>query len=71
MNDDKDTGGTAFPADQSFNPGMSLRDWFAGQALIGLMGDPGMRPSNLDEFEHMARRLYQVADAMLKERRNP
>lgn len=48
--------------------GMSLRDWFAGQAMVGLMSDPGLRPSNTDEFEHMATRLYQVADAMLRER---
>lgn len=48
--------------------GMTLRDWFAGQALIGLMSDPGLRPCNVDEFEHMAHRLYQVADAMLTER---
>ena len=74
----KNDGGTAFPSEQSecqdntwnqtFDPGMSLRDWFAGQALIGLMSDSGMRPSNLDEFDHMATRLYQVADAMLKAR---
>ena len=47
---------------------MTLRDWFAGQALNGIMSDPGMRPSSLSEFEHMAQRLYQVADAMLKAR---
>ena len=74
----KKDGGSAFPSEQSecqdntwnqtFDPGMSLRDWFAGQAMVGLMGDSGLRPSNLDEFEHMATRLYQVADAMLKAR---
>ena len=75
MND----GGPAFPAQMKSNSedgklvcdcycGMSLRDWFAGQAMVGLMSDPGLRPSNLDEFEHMATRPYQVADAMLKER---
>ena len=71
----KSDGGAAFPIYQpdmnvgdDAGPGMSLRDWFAGQALVGLMSDPGLRPSRLDEFEHMATRLYQVADAMLKER---
>ena len=64
----KDTGGPAFPGGQFHVPGMSLRDWFAGQAMVGLMSASGMRPSNLDEFEHMATRLYQVADAMLIER---
>ena len=48
--------------------GMTLRDWFAGQALAGLMSDPGLRPDNVSEFQHMAARLYQVADAMLAER---
>lgn len=48
--------------------GMSLRDYFAGQALVGIMSDPGMRPCNESEFGHMAMRLYQVADAMLVER---
>ena len=71
----KNDGGPAFPIYQpdmnvgnDAGPGMSLRDWFAGQAMVGLMSDPGLRPSNLDEFEHMATRLYQVADAMLKAR---
>lgn len=48
--------------------GMSLRDWYAGQALAGLMSDAGLRPASTSEFEHMARRLFQVADAMLAER---
>jgi hypothetical protein len=45
--------------------GMTLRDYFAGQALVGIMSDPGMRPASLSEFGHMATRMYQVADAML------
>lgn len=73
-------GGPAFPtyvvATTSFNgtptvdthPGLTLRDWFAGQALVGLMSDPGLRPDKLAEFQHMAVRLYQVADAMIAER---
>ena len=78
VSETKDTGGSAFPSEQhecqdntwnqTFDPGMALRDYFAGQALVGLMSDSGMRPSNHDEFEHMATRLYQVADAMLNER---
>lgn len=54
----------------SLTGGMTLRDWFAGQALSGLMADPGLRPATTDEFDHMARRLYQVADAMLTARKN-
>lgn len=52
----------------SDNDGRTLRDWFAGQALTGLMSDAGLRPASTSEFEHMARRLFQVADAMLAER---
>ena len=48
--------------------GMSLRDYMAGQALIGLMSDKGLRPNCLGEFDNMAARLYQVADAVLKAR---
>jgi hypothetical protein len=40
--------------------GMSLRDWFAGQALIGMSGTNGM--------DDIAERAYLLADAMLKAR---
>lgn len=68
----RDDGGAAFPESNSGGwaviGGMSLRDYFAAQALTGLMGDSGLRPKSEDEFLHMAKRLYQVADAMLRER---
>ena len=38
---DKDTGGFAFPSGPevpSQFSGMKLRDWFAGQALVAMMG---------------------------------
>lgn len=43
-------------------PGMSLRDYFAGQALAGLTNG---RRENVEVF---AREAYAVADAMLAER---
>lgn len=50
------------------NKGLTKRDWFAGQALAGLMasrsGQIGMRLVP----EAMARECYAVADAMLAER---
>lgn len=68
-------GGPAFPvytpdmnvADDA-GPGMSLRDWFAGQALpylteflvLELYNDRG--PSDI------AAKAYQIADAMLAQR---
>ena len=43
--------------------GMSLRDYFAGQALPQVINEV----INWD-FKTMAQRAYEVADAMLKER---
>jgi len=68
ISEDRDGYKEAVAASEYGFGGMKLRDWFAGQALIGLMGDPGLRPSSVEEFENMAHRLYQVADAMLAER---
>lgn len=45
-------------------PGMTLRDYLAGQALVGLCANP----SNTDHAGTMAERAYKHADAMLKER---
>jgi len=47
-------------------PGMSLRDWFAGQALSGLIGKYNLKaPGDQDTVSKMA---YELADAMLTER---
>lgn len=45
-------------------PNMTLRDWFAGQALEGLWASPDycMTP------ERTAKQVYAMADAMLAER---
>ena len=43
--------------------GMTLRDYFAGQALAGIMGSGDIFPP-----DSAASRSYCVADAMLKER---
>lgn len=39
-------------------PNMTLRDWFAGQALIGLSRNPG-------GYEWKAQEAYAMADALL------
>ena len=58
----------AFPsaALDSFYGGMSLRDWFAGQALPGMLStntdDSFYRPDGAAEY------AYAIADAMLAER---
>ena len=64
-----DDGGPAFPnrGVNSHGPsnydGMTLRDWFAGQALIGELAAANMATS-----EALARCSYGMADAMLAER---
>ena len=46
--------------------GMTLRDWFAGQALNGMMvGEVG---HDTDRYNIIARRANAIADAMLTER---
>ena len=45
--------------------GMSLRDWFAGQALVAL---PHMGCGCDLENDELAAAAYQIADAMLAER---
>jgi hypothetical protein len=45
--------------------GMTLRDWFAGQALAGLLGNSNYGPPNSKEDANMA---YLIAEAMLKAR---
>ena len=64
MNDEvrRQWGGTAFPT-SGYTNGMTLLDWFAGQALAGLMaaGEP--------TAETHAEDAYDTAEAMMAERR--
>ena len=68
-------GGPAFPrhygtahhhdhVEQLWHGGMTLRDWFSGQALAGLLGDP-KRNGTMKEYAEDA---YESADVMLKVR---
>jgi hypothetical protein len=80
----RDGGGQAFPTDGAYSGyvgGMSLRDWFAGQALAGILaaeagaegagafkmshGVPELN-ANPDAFAGVA---YTLADAMLAARK--
>jgi hypothetical protein len=54
-----------------FAPGMSLRDYFAGQALAGwIAASPGSILGNVpeDTTHHVARQCLKFADAMIAER---
>ena len=71
MSDKNNDGGPAFPDHplehpnywHQGNPGMSLRDWFAGQALARILVDHNEPPARIT-----AKTAYKFADAMLKAR---
>lgn len=65
-------GGPAFPVALGSQPdqhlcatGMSLRDYFAGQAIVCVLADSS---SSADDIPRIAAAAYLVADAMLAER---
>ena len=58
-------GGPAFPMAEGDWSGMSLRDWFAGQALAGLMAGYQSGPMGIDACAQVA---IDTADAMLRAR---
>lgn len=80
----KTDGGPAFPLPSTMTPtcarGMPLRDYFAGQALIGLLSGPwrvntekegflgfGMKaPAPGESSELLAKIAYKLADAMIE-----
>lgn len=73
-------GNPAFPCKHDFNgakvyfSGMSLRDWFAGQALTTVLATcyqisrTGVFANDADLALAVAEKSYAIADAMLKER---
>jgi hypothetical protein len=71
MEDKVKDGGAAFPSSFRYDledwadPGMSLRDWFAGQALHGLCSDKEFYSMRI---ELLALEAYKYADAMLAAR---
>lgn len=76
MSEENENGGFAFPREARINPhgvlvhsgsaGMTLRDYFAGNALVGLV-------SQKIDIETMQRKVsvlcYEYADAMLEARK--
>lgn len=80
----KKDGGPAFPgksmgfvgvgpfgeaqAQYEETPGMTLRDWFAGQTLVGWLASFGPDQVPLSPYTQLAAMAYAVADAMIEER---
>ena len=72
MSKKTDNGGPAFPSEQgstedgtwnqTYEPGMSVRDWFAGHALTGIL-EGGVADRSP---EKVAADAYSFADAMLE-----
>lgn len=77
----KDDGGPAYPAravpltdfgGNDVTSGMSLRDYFAGQALAGIISSPSIIKRNGGEVRgesNIAATAYDFADAMLAARK--
>ncbi len=69
MTDKRDDGGAAFPG-TGYGRGMSLRDWFAGQAITGVMAAELPAKTNISgAIKDAAEIAYSIADAMLAERK--
>lgn len=67
----RDESPRAFPGPDStgyVDQGMTLRDWFAGMALQGLLGLVNPRVSYEHGTKTVARDAYMFADAMLAAR---
>ena len=71
----KNTGGPAFPTtlddDGNGFSGMTLRDYFAAEAVGGLLSHPdcgNVGKNDKERTRYVAEEAYCVADAMLKAR---
>ena len=68
-------GGPAFPSfqlhkldEKMWQQGMTLRDWFAGMALQGILSSAMEHWDGSGDEQKFANISYQYADAMLKAR---
>lgn len=72
----EDTGGPAFPISipgrgDNGAEGMSLRDYFAGQALTGMLASAPVADRSKPNHKGWAANAYAFADAMIAERKKP
>ena len=75
MSEQINDGGPALPTADAYHPsgqiaygrkGMTLRDWFAGQALAGLLSGPAEEGAMAPDRKAVL--AYQFADAMIAAR---
>ena len=75
--DDLTNGGSAFPRKELYSqsPGMTLRDWFAGQIISGICanGNISRDMASYNLFGEVAHKIYsdsayKLADEMLRRR---
>jgi hypothetical protein len=64
--------GPAFPSTETFkgrfNPGLTIRDYFAAKAMQGLIATSDSRPGELGHEDWISRSAYAIADEMMKTR---
>lgn len=66
----KPTGGPAFPRGKEETTGLSIRDYFAGQALAGLLANPSTKANDNDAVGAIVAISYEIADVALQTRKN-
>lgn len=76
MTDNKiNDGGPAFPKTCEFDnngnampDGLTKREWFAGQALVGYLSEGTVRSHDLGTYKtQLAKYCFECADAMIEE----
>lgn len=58
------SGVTGLPVNGFYDPGMSLRDYFAAKAMQGALANPEVKETARARSEW----AYEIADAMMRER---
>lgn len=69
--DKKDFPAFVIPNNGCGHPGMTLRDWFAGEIAKGMWSNPALNDSlSKGSMDSLARCAFMAADSMLDAREN-